>query len=281
MDWSKAKTILIIAFLVTNLILVNVLVRQTRVEEPTIKEEFFQEVIRLLSNKEIEMATELPRDIPHLNTLIVKYDKIGLRELNNRFFQNLGYINTDEEDLGKIIHEEESILVFNKKLILYENKDETALYKELNEEKAIEIGEEFLREKEFNGEDMRLTFVKEENATFYLEYSKVFQDIYIERAYTNFQIDNRGVKRFERLWLIDEEMGDTDIYISTAPKAILELLGMSEVYGKSITDISISYYFDPQRHNYLEDVGEARQGKAVPAWRVQFADGYKVFIDDY
>ncbi len=57
---------------------------------------------------------------------------------------------------------------------------------------------------------------------------------------------------------------------------------MGEVYGKTITDISICYYFDPQKHNYLEDLGEARQGgRAVPAWRIQFSDGYKIFIDEY
>ncbi|NMB06865.1 MAG: hypothetical protein GX981_00585 [Tissierellia bacterium] len=281
MDWSKAKTILIVAFIITNILLVNVLIGEKTIEEPTIKEEFIEDVVKLLASKNISLATDIPKKIPHLNTMIVKYEKINLRELNRRFFKNLGIIDTNEEDLGKIVKGEESILVFNKKLILYENKDKVKLFTNLNEDKAIEIAEDFLKERQFDNSDMKLTFIKEEDGVFYLEYSKVYEDIFVERAFTNFQIDNRGVKRFERLWLVNEELGDTEIYISTAPKAILELLSMGEVYGKTITDISICYYFDPQKHNYLEELGEAKQGKAVPAWRVQFSDGYKLFIDDY
>src|SRR5690606_9906755 len=115
----------------------------------------------------------------------------------------------------------------------------------------------------------------------YLEYSKVYKDTFVERAYTNFQIDGRGVKRFERLWLNVKEIGDTKIYISTAPKSLLNLLGMKELYNNSITDISLCYYFDPEKHEYIEEPGEAKQGRAVPAWRIQFEDGYKVYIDDY
>ena len=128
---------------------------------------------------------------------------------------------------------------------------------------------------------MELTFIKEENDTFYIEYSKLYNGVFVERAYTNFQIDGRGVKRFERVWLIVEDLGETEIYISTAPKAILALLDMEDVYGKTIENISLCYYFDPQKHDYLEEPGEAKQGKAIPAWRIQFQDGYKVFIDDY
>ncbi len=281
MDWSKAKTILIVAFIITNILLLYVLIGQRAIEEPTIKEEFVEDVIKLLQDKNISLATDIPRDIPHLNTMIVKYEKFNLQEINRRFFKNSGIIDTNEENFGKIVNGEKSILLLNNKLIIYENKGEKELFTNLNSDKAIKIAEDFLREKEFDTSDMEISFIKEEDEVFYLEYSKVYEDIFVERAFTNFQIDKSGVKRFERTWLIKEELGDTEIYISTAPKAILELLSMKEAYGKTIADISICYYFDPQKHNYLEDLGEARQGKAVPAWRVQFSDGYKIFIDDY
>ncbi|NMA87073.1 MAG: hypothetical protein GX968_07095 [Tissierellia bacterium] len=281
MDWSKAKTILILAFIITNILLIYVLMGEKAIEEPTIKEEFIEDVVGLLKEKDISLATDIPKNIPHLNTMIVKYEKFGLEELNRRFFKSTGTVDTNEEDLGKVVSKEESILLLNKKLILYENKEDKELFKNLNSDKAIKIAESFLKEKEFDTSDMKISFIKEEKEVFYIEYSKIHQDIFVERAFTNFQIDKRGVKRFERQWLIEEELGETEIYISTAPKAILGLLSMGEVYGKTITDISICYYFDPQKHNYLEDLGEARQGRAVPAWRIQFSDGYKIFIDEY
>lgn len=94
-------------------------------------------------------------------------------------------------------------------------------------------------------------------------------------------IDNRGVASLERTWLNSLEEGEIPIYINTAPKAMLSLLSMEEVYGKTIEDISLCYYFEPENHEYLEQPNEARKGKTVPAWRVLFDDGYKVIIDNY
>ena len=126
------------------------------------------------------------------------------------------------------------------------------------------MAEEFIRKGKFDSSDMKLTFVKEDGGVFYLEYSKVYMDTLVERAFTNLQIDKRGVRRFERLWLKEIDIGETQIYINTAPKSLLTL-SMEEIY-ETITDISC-YYFDPQRHEYLDEPGRAKQGNAIPAWK--------------
>ena len=76
-------------------------------------------------------------------------------------------------------------------------------------------------------------------------------------------------------------MGDKPIEISSAPKSLLAVLGKEEVEGKTITDISICYYFDPQRQDYNDNPEEVQQGTTIPAWRIQFNDGYKIFVDNY
>ena len=213
--------------------------------------------------------------------MIVEYEKIDIKELNENFFNNEGVINDNREGLGEIVKDYESVVIVNRKLITYENKEKKENYPDINKDKAIQIAEEFLKDKQFATSDIKLTYIKEEDRVFYLEYSKLYEDVLVERAFTNLQIDERGVKRLERFWLNIKDLGETEIYISTAPKSILGLLGKEEVYGKTITDISLCYYFDPQRHDYLEEPEEAKQGKAIPAWRIQFSDGYKVFIDEY
>jgi len=280
-DWSKAKTILIVAFIITNILLVYVLMEETKIEEPTINADFIEDVINLLKMKNISVDTDIPTDIPYLNTMIVKYEKFNLEELNKKFFNGRGSIIKDEEGLGEIECGDDNIIIINNKIIKYENKSENELYKELDKDRAIKIAEEFMKKRQWNVSDMELTFFKEQDDIYYLEYSKTYEDYFIEKAYTNFQIDKRGVKKFERLWLKSGELGDIKINISTAPKAILGLLDMKEAYGKTIADISLCYYFDPEKHSYLEDLGEAKQGKAVPAWRIQFDDGYKVLLDEY
>ncbi len=39
MDWSKAKTILIVAFIITNILLIYVIVGEDHVNEPTLKDD--------------------------------------------------------------------------------------------------------------------------------------------------------------------------------------------------------------------------------------------------
>lgn len=280
MDWSKAKTILIIAFIITNMFILFVLLNENPIEEPTITDEFISNIEKLLRDKNIYIETSIPREIAYLNTMIVEFEKADSNSLNRLYFDNKGDIQYDGS-LKEIISGMESILIINDRLIIYENNSEEAIYNSLDIDEAIEIAESFLKKGNFNTSDMKLTYSKEENNIYYLEYSKTYEDTFIERAYTNFQIDKRGVKRFERLWLNAKELGDTKIYISTAPKSLLNLLGMQEVYNNTITDISLCYYFDPEKHQYIEEPGEAKQGKAVPAWRIQFEDGYKVYIDEY
>lgn len=281
MDWSKAKNILIIAFILSNLLLLYVFIGDRRVDETTVKDDFIEEVIVLLENKDIKLATQIPKDIPYLSALTVVYEKTNMEKLNKDFFENTGTINNTKNYIGKINKDLESLVLMNRKLILYENHDEEKRYKDLNQKEAIRIAEEFLKNKGFNSLDTILTYVREEEETYFLEYSKVYEDILVERAFTSFQIDERGVKRFERLWLNTKDIGKTDIYISTAPKSILGLLDKEEIYGRTIEDISLCYYFDPEKHEYLEDLGEAKEGKAVPAWRIEFDNGDKVFLDEY
>lgn len=281
MDWSKAKTILIVAFIITNILLGYMLINEKNIGESTVKDEFVEDVVKLLQDKNISVATQIPKEMPYLNTMTVEYEKLSLKEVNKNFFGDKGIIKDDEKGFGELVKGNESVVIVNNKLIMYENKEGKEIYEDLNKERAIQLSEEFIKKNGFDISDMKLNFIKEEKGVFYLEYSKVYNDIYVERAYTNLQIDKRGVKKFERLWLITENLGETKIAINTAPKSILALLGMDEVYGKTITDISLCYYFDPQKHDYLKEPEEAKKGKAVPAWRIQFDDGYKVYIDEY
>ena len=150
MDWSKAKTILIIAFLITNILLIIVLFSSEKHIETTTEEEFVQDVIRLLNKKSIFVDTEIPKDIPSLNTVTVEYEIINTNEINMKFFNGEGKITADGLDIVDIFYEEEHIIITNQKRLLYKNNNEINKYPELNEDKAKTIALEFLEDKEYN-----------------------------------------------------------------------------------------------------------------------------------
>ena len=69
MDWSKAKTILIAAFIVTNILLGVVLFSDDYKTDTTTTEAFVEEVTRILDKKDITIATEISTEIPSLNKI--------------------------------------------------------------------------------------------------------------------------------------------------------------------------------------------------------------------
>lgn len=75
MDWSKAKTILIIAFIVTNIVLGYALFNSQRIDEPTLKEDFITDVAKLLKEKDITLNTAIPKEIPSLGIMTVEYEQ--------------------------------------------------------------------------------------------------------------------------------------------------------------------------------------------------------------
>ena len=281
MDWSKAKSILIFAFLITNIILISVLLSNERQIEPTLKQEFIEEATRILKTKDISIDTEISKEIPSLNTLIVEYETMDISKVNQDFFLNQGFIDDSEEGIVKILKDKESVSIKNKKILTYENKNKEDKYTTLTEDLAEKVALEFLRSKKYDMRYMELSYIKKSGNGYYLNFSRVYNERYLETAYINIFVDSRGVKELESLLLNTESAGEAMIHINTAPKAILSLLGMDEVYGKTIIDISLCYYFDPEGHEYIENPQEAKKGKTIPAWRIIFDDGYKVIIDNY
>lgn len=256
-----------------------VLFSNEKQEEPTIKQSFIEDVVEILGKKDIYVDTEISKEIPKLNTLNVEYEVLNFDKINRDFFNGEGIPESKEKDLVEISKDGEKISIFNKKLLRYEKDNNKSLYEDLNKEKAERIALEFLEGKNFNTTDMKLSFFKEENNSYILDFSKIYNERYLEIAYTTIEIDKTGVKSFERLWLNTLSEGDTPIYITTAPKSVLDLLSMEEVQGKTIIDISLCYYFEPGE--YIDEPKDAREGKSIPAWRILFQDGYKVIIDNY
>lgn len=281
MDWSKAKTILIVAFIITNILLVVVLLSNNKQTESTTKQGFVEDVTRLLKNKDIFIDTEISKEIPSLNTLDVEYEMIDISQINNNFFKGNGVMEAKSESTVEISKNNEYISITNKKILSYENRTQLDKYKNLTKQKAEDIALEFLKDKKYDISDMKLSYIKEENDNYNLEFSKLYNERYLETAYVNIMVDSRGVKNLDRIWLNIRSEGENSIYINTAPKAILSLLSMEESYGRTISDISLCYYFDPEKHEYIKDPKNARKGRTIPAWRVLFDDGYKIIIDNY
>ena len=281
MDWSKAKSILIVALIFTNVLLGYVLFIDANRVDATLEKGFIDKTVKLLDERDIKLSTDIPLTNENLNGLTVEYETYNSQDLNKDFFNNKGSIKLKSEGLLDIEYNDELITLINNKLLIYESKSKDEIYNIQTDEQAYEVALNFLHEKNIPLSDMNLTFLKKVDGIYNLEFTKIYGESYLESTFTNIMLDNRGVLKLERTWLNTIEAGEKAIEISSAPKSLLALISMEEVYGKTIKDISLCYYFNPEKHEYLEDPSEAKRGRTIPAWRIQFEDGYKVFIDNY
>lgn len=280
MDWSKAKSILIVALLITNLILLGVIVSRDKVSDPTTTVEFKKSVENMLREDEIYIKTEIPSEKSNLKPLIVEYEDLNISELYRSIFgkemdKNADLISFSDEIDG------ESIKIKKKKYFRYDNKKDEKNYDLSSEDDAISIAEDFIKNLGFDGEDVSMSYIRQGDGEYHIKYSKEFEGNYVEKAYMDLKVDEVGVRFFERVWLNVLDKGESVINISSAPKSLLSLLGREDLQGAEIIDISLSHYFDPEEHEYVEMPKDPRKGKTIPAWRIQFEDGRKIIIDNY
>lgn len=281
MDWFKAKSILIVALIITNVLLGLVLYQSERNVDPTLKKGFIEDTVRLLGDKGIKLDTEIPRKIPQISWLTVEYENVEPNTVNKDFFNDRGTINESAEEIVDISLEDESITITNNKWLKYQSKSDKTVYDIKDEKDAEKIALDFLHDKNYSTSDMKLSYVRNVDDGYKIEFTKLYNDNFLENSFTNIYVSDKGVVEMERQWLNVVDEGEKPLSISSAPKSILGLLSMEYAYGRTIKDISICYYFEPEKNDYIDNPGEAKQGRATPAWRIQFDDGIKTFIDSY
>src|SRR5690606_32339182 len=140
--------------IITNILLAYVLYINENSKDTTLNDEFIEDVIRLLKNKDIEIDTEIPKTIPSLLSLSVEYEINSPEKLNKDFFNGNGTISSKGEGLVEIKHNNELISIINQKLFIYEAENQGDKYNITSQEEAIEIATDFLQERNISTSDM-------------------------------------------------------------------------------------------------------------------------------
>ncbi len=280
MDWSKAKTILIVALLFANAILGYFVITDSLESNASGKAAADIQVEELLQRRDITLQSEIPVTPESLMSITVEFERNEPYDINSRYFDGKGIRELKGEEIEEVYRGYESVTIKNGKLLIYENRDRMAVVTKAVELEAAEnTAKEFLQERGYSSADMKLTYHQEEKGGYRLEYSKILENSYVEVGNTSFLIAGDTVKRMERTWLNTVEIQQCDLSLIPAEKAILELLSIEQAHGKTVTDISLCYYFDPEKQNNYDGYQQATQGNAVPGWRIQFEDGTKLVLD--
>ncbi|KXO16568.1 two-component system regulatory protein YycI [Peptoniphilus sp. GNH] len=278
MNWSKAKKILIIALVFTNLILFTFNLKAKSFTDGIDKRSFLKQVEQLLEKDDIKLSCEIPRGKRSLSSLRVEFESIDSKILNERFFEKEAILSSPSRDTIKLQKKDELLTVINKRRLLYENLAEGEKGENIKADEAEKLALEFLKKRKYPTDDLRLVQNEIEGRGRRLVFAKIYKNTILEKSFTSFYIEKTGIKTMDRLWLNVLEEGDLRIYLPPASKTILGLLSKKDLQHKTIEKIETCYYFDPEAQGFVEDITKALQGKATPAWRVEFSDGEAIIL---
>ena len=275
MDWSKAKNILIIAFIITNLFLIfNI---QSNLYQnnalSVLKDRNIEDVVSILEEKNIKVEAEIPRILLQMPVLDVEYETYNEEKVAQRFGQ---------EGIISDTNSEEHVEVTKNKIIIYKNNSREIRIKDLNESRAREEAESFIKDLGYMGQDVEYWNTFSVGEQYEVIFKQKYKGYFLEKSYMRLIITQAGVTEFERMWLKPLHLGEHKNEIMPATKALLKALNVlgDREQETIITEISLGYLFDPSKIS-LTNWENIKSGRALPAWRMTLEDGETIFIDAY
>lgn len=242
MDWTKAKSILIMALIVTNLVLVFTYVFKDDIFESN-DETVLGDTIKLLESKNIYIKTDIPKKQGRMPVLSVEYDTINQDVL--------------EEQL------------INQKPILNSG---------LNETNIIEATTKFIDSCGFLTENVRFDNIEKKDDKIIVTYKNYINNIAIEDSYIICTIRNKKIEDIQRYWLNPVQLGKTKKEIIPAAAALIKFLSENNEDKKIfVEDISLVYWLDSTSFDTESPVSDT----AFPAWKIIYNHGKIMHIMAY
>ncbi len=278
MDWTKAKTILIIAFIITNVFLFYNLEKDGPSSDNLsgVAAERIEDVEEILDKKGISLPLGIPSEMPKVASLELAYSQIDKNAEAEAFLGNAFDSGDDSFSKGP-----EVLRVLEGKMMVYEN---TEMFKgmEPSIDDAVKSADAFLKEKGFLLGDSILKSSISKNGLVELIYVQTVEDLPLENGQMEMLVSSLGVARFERIWMEVISVGDSARQVIPAAKALLMALEtLEERRTNEIEEIDLTYLFDTKKTS-LSKWQDIKSGTALPVWRIDLPEeGGSIYIDAY
>lgn len=243
MDWTKAKSILIVALIFTNIVLLCVIISNRTVGDRT--NQLTGEIINILRQKNVVLETELPLKKEKLPVLYVRYSGYDQEMIRQKIAAQTEQADTDTPDA------------------------------------AIDIADAFLADCGFMDENVKLKDCKKESGAYVVTYKDVIEDRDIEPDYVMVcRVQNGKIAAFERNWLTPIEFGTSTKEVIPVTTALMKFVSLKKDEEKTVVnDISMVYWLERESVNVSPE--QTQSDTARPAWRIRYNNGKEMFIIAY
>lgn len=242
MDWTKAKNILIITLLITNLLLLSFYLVE-REKTSRSEEEVLQETLTLLESKNIYVETALPEKHGKMAVLHVEYDHL------------------DPAALKRALAEQTALPV-----------------SERTEENILSLCKGFLEGLGVWTETVTQDAVVQDGNATVVSYKNVYDGIDVEDSYIICVVRNGVVDTLERFWLDPMGLGKTRKETLSASAALIDFMSGRQLEGEIyIEEMELVYWLDPSAISTDAPVSDT----AFPAWRITYNGGEVSYVTAY
>ena len=233
MDWTKAKSILIVALIVTNLILIVTYVAQNNQMQN--KETEIKDVtIKLHAEKGIFVEADIPQEHPRMAKLTVQYDKMNEDEINQQ-------------------------LAIQKKMPT----------SELTDDKLISATTGFIEKCSLKTSNVTFDRIERSDGEIRVYYKNIFDNTPIEDSYIILTLKDGKITDLKRYWLNPVEEGDMEKEVIPAVAALIKFMSENKEEEEiHVKDISLVYWLDSSSFDAESPVTDT----AFPAWKITYND---------
>ncbi len=267
MDWSKVKSILIVALLVTNLVIVMFIVLDGAAENKMSMSEQRALIDKILSNASV--ANKIGDDVPTAETmpqLTIAYQIYDMAKLAR---QVLGEYS---EENGLYQGEHYNITLDNNTLFIV-NIDDYA-DKATDLEQATAVATAFI--KRYFGETADYALL-ESNVTkngIILQYAQIFGDYYIYDTAMRIVVQGDQVVTFERKWMTVQPVEKAQQPVKACCHALFSAIDQITVNAPTtIEAVDLGYRLEKTL------LGEnVQSGDALPYYRFKLANDQQLFV---
>lgn len=276
MNWNKAKSILLICFLIIDAVLLSMYFKRINdgKKELSISKD---DVISILKSQGIAVDEAELKEGREYTGLIVKYHDFDIDRVSDIFFGGKAELD-DRYELKLLVDGEKSVSISQGTLLSYMDATESEeKYTELDEKEATSIADRFLETNSLNIKGLVFDGVYKDEGAYQVHYAIKHDDIYLENSFINFTIDKRGIRRLDMMYLEYINTEDEIFRLDDVKDKILSIIDKPEVIGKSIESIDMCYFLDEVTLDQSYELKITRL-RAKPHWRITFTDGYKMIL---
>lgn len=239
MDWTKAKSILIVALIVTNLVLIaTYFLQNNRLRND--EKEMQAVTIKLLEEKNIFLETKIPEGHHRMPKLTVQYEK------------------GNEDVIQALLADQKSLPV-----------------QERTDENLISLANAFIEACGLMSENVTFDSIKHTGGETRITYKNYINDIAIEESEIVCTIRNGKVIDFKSNWLKPVEVNNIEKEVIPAAAALIKFMSENTEAEKIyVEDISLVYWLDPGVFDAESPVTDT----AFPAWKITYNRGRIQYI---